>query len=241
MATRWMVAWAIGIGALGLCAMAWGAAAATQPASRPSTQPVSTKPLLWEASDEEYAVYSALLKYLYVEHKQTSLTGDGNRIGGIGPVITQVVLAERTIDRRLFEGMVPEAKDEILSDMGPPFVPDELAVRAKDAAAAYDQANLRPAKLDAKRIRVEGLEIILFQQESYRDPEQPVTRRVYQNYPKCQGITLISRVGFSKDGTKAIVEDATMRAFLYGHGMFYLLEKTKDGWRVVGAKMTWIS
>lgn len=56
-----------------------------EPQTRPSADVIV--PVLYDAVPEEYRVYAALLEQLYVQNKDTALTGDGNRIGGRGPVI----------------------------------------------------------------------------------------------------------------------------------------------------------
>ncbi len=83
----------------------------------------------------------------------------------------------------------------------------------------------------------------MISQDNYWFPIQPAHTKpyIYGKYPRSQGVTLFSRVGFSKDGTMAVVTEGTMRAVLYGSGTVYLLKKEKGAWKIVKGEMTWIS
>ena len=108
-------------------------------------------------------------------------------------------------------------------------------------ADAFRQANLRPARLDPCMLRAEGLEFHVVAQDQYRSPILPDAAGIYSRYPRSQGVTLLSRVGFSRDRTLAVVLDGTMRAPLYGHGFVYLLRKVKGEWRIIEMEEKWRS
>lgn len=217
--------------------------AAATPATQPATRPAG--PRVWRCEDEEYIVFNALLKHLFVDHRETALTGDGGRIGGVGPVVDQVVLSARTLDLRLFQGAahVAEEADELVEEGSDLDAPRLLKGCPEELCKAYRNINLKPAVLDGARLKVKGLEVILLEQDEYRWPEQPARSdsRVYDKYPRCQGVTLLSRVAISADGTMAAVSASTNRAFLFGYGYIYLLRKEPNGWKVVAEKLTWIS
>ncbi|MFZ1702356.1 MAG: hypothetical protein WBO10_06160 [Pyrinomonadaceae bacterium] len=63
----------------------------------------------------------------------------------------------------------------------------------------------------------------------------------YQKYPKSQGITTISRVGFNKERTKALVYMGTQSDWLAGAGYLIILQKDANEWKIVDKRMTWIS
>jgi hypothetical protein len=196
-----------------------------------------------EPTEREYAVYTALLKTLYVDITQTALTGDGNRIGGVGPVVTQIVLADQTLDMRAISiGEWNEVDEEIC---GPELISIARTLKGCDheLAEAFAEANRHPARLEQQRLSVKGLEIVLIQQPGYAWPSQPEHTKpyIYSRYPRCQGVSLLSRVGFSKDGRRAVVYLQTCRAMLYGRGWVFLLKKSGGAWNMVDGQLKWIS
>lgn len=228
---RWLIG--IGLAAAVLCSVsALGGA--------PATQPSKDRPILGTMEDREYEVICAVLKATYMDGRVTALTGEGGRIGGVGPRIDQVVIAKRTIDKRLFEGTVPEEEDEFIDEGGELDAailrqcPPELAKR-------FAEHNRRPAALTAEKLKVEGLQVALLRQDAYAFPEMPDLREVYRRFPRAQGITLYSRAAISDDGGLAVVAESTMRAPLYGHGALILLKKEGAGWKIVERRRTWVS
>ena len=212
----------------------------TRPQLHPSAGPPSPQPVLGEATVEEYNIFETILRHEFVEGKWTALTGDGNRIGGIGPVVNQIVLADRTIDTRLLPGDPSETDDdfEICSSR---WLDYTSLIKECDALRPdLRRGNRLPARIRKERFHVPELQIIAVPLPHYNEMP-PIPYDTYDKYPRSQGYTILSRPGFSKDHSRATVVTGTMRAGLYGHGMIYLLKKTANGWKVVDKKMTWIS
>jgi hypothetical protein len=213
----------------------------------PSAAAIGTGPgptILADPLPEEDRVYAALLECLYVQNKATALTGDGNRIGGgRGPVIDQVVLADRTIDLRLFPDLPDTADDQKMIEDSKMDAPELLKGCTAELLGAFRQANRKPARLVAKNVKAAGLEVISIALDEGRYmPMPPVPDALlYQRYPRCQGITILSRVGFSGSGDTAVILTGTMRATLFGHGSVFLLEKKGDRWRIVEEALVWLS
>jgi hypothetical protein len=63
----------------------------------------------------------------------------------------------------------------------------------------------------------------------------------YSRYPDSPGITTLSRVGFNRDGTEALVYMGTQLHYLAGTGNLLRLEKTDGVWKVMEEIMLWIS
>jgi hypothetical protein len=195
----------------------------------PATQAVRPGPRVWTCADDKYEVFAAVLRHRYILNKDRRT------------VIDQVVLGRRTIDCRVFNGdpSVPEAEDEFLGQyvLGSPSqsrrAPPELD-------ETFARVNRRPAEIDPARLRVEGLEVFIIEQGWYNWPERPDHRGTYASYPRSHGISLFSRVAFSKDGRFAAVSLSTMEG-QFGYGTIFLLRRGESGWRVEESQLVWIT
>jgi len=221
----------------------WAALGCMQADSNPTRRTTIPGGLQQQPTDREYAVYAALLKTLYVDITQTALTGDGNRIGGIGPVVTQIVLADQTLDIRVIPTGEGDEVDKGICGAELISIAQTLKGCNHNLAEAFAEANRHPASLQQQHISVESLKIILIQQRSYAWPMQPEYTKpyVYSRYPRCQGVSLLSRVGFSQDGNRAVVYLQTCRAMLYGRGWVFLLERSGETWNVREGELKWMS
>lgn len=63
----------------------------------------------------------------------------------------------------------------------------------------------------------------------------------YARYPGSQGIMGLSRVGFSADGTQALLYLGNQWHWLAGRGYVWLLSRVGGGWVVERGVMIWIS
>jgi hypothetical protein len=217
------------------CALA-GAVAPRSPAVQPSTRPISEKPLLWAASDDEYAVYAAVLKYGFIERKEPVSDRAIDGTSATQPTAISIMIADRTIDVRLTEGLAPEKEEVFAPEGGDLFVPKKVAALAPEAASGFEQANRRPAKLEASRLRVDGLEIELATALGfYRVP------RLESDRYGPHGLRQFTRVSFSKSGDQAIVSQSVRWSTTYAYGTIYVLERKKDGWHVILAERTFIT
>jgi hypothetical protein len=66
-------------------------------------------------------------------------------------------------------------------------------------------------------------------------------KKLGEKYPNSQGLTTLSRVGFNKEKTRAVVYLGHSFACLGGAGHLVILEKQYDGWKIVNSTMLWIS
>ena len=65
--------------------------------------------------------------------------------------------------------------------------------------------------------------------------------RFYSVYPKATGVIECSRIGFSVDGTQALVYIGRVSHLLAGKGHVVLLERSSGNWRVRRVEGTWMS
>lgn len=68
-----------------------------------------------------------------------------------------------------------------------------------------------------------------------------VWKHLHGRYPDGGGWLMLSPVGFSEDGTQAVVHVAHVQGYLCGRGHYHLLEKHGEVWRVARRAGTWIS
>ena len=65
--------------------------------------------------------------------------------------------------------------------------------------------------------------------------------RFYRKYPKSAGHIQLSRPGFNKDKTLALVYIGNQRNWLAGTGEYIVLEKIDGAWKIKNREMIWIS
>jgi hypothetical protein len=74
-----------------------------------------------------------------------------------------------------------------------------------------------------------------------RDEGDEAWHRYYEKFPGSEGVIDFSPIGFSEGGTQAFVHVSRFFGFLAANGMAFLLEKTEQGWTIVGETTTWVS
>ena len=94
--------------------------------------------------------------------------------------------------------------------------------------------NLNP---DARAYRWLSLRVpIVYRRPPARETEWPDFMRID---PDRVGILRLSRVGFSDDGTQALVAVGRYYAWGWSEGMYYLLERSGSTWRIVDEAIMW--
>lgn len=121
----------------------------------------------------------------------------------------------------------------------------------KDTLADYDEKRKLPVHLESKfltgipvvliseaeRNRIFGINQEGEKQTAARDGMQELRRL----YPNSQGFMSLSRVGFNKDATQAIVYLGNVCGGLCGSGQFFLLAKDNGKWKIKLSSMAWVS
>lgn len=96
----------------------------------------------------------------------------------------------------------------------------------------------RGLKLKSKLVLLEFAEIGKF---FFRVNCEDGWKKFYKRYPKSNGNMGLSKVGFDKERTHAVVHYGNQRQCLDGEGYLFVLEKSQIGWEVVYKQSTWVS
>lgn len=217
-----------------------GCDAAKSPTTRAAPAPPAR---VWNRADEEYAVYNAILKYTFMDGGHGRLPDEAND-NQEHPLT--LLVCDRTVDVRLF-GDRPDLSEEEqreIADEGDYLdAPATLKNCPKELQMDYRTINLKPTPLDGSRLVMKGMQLMLVRQESYSFPQVPGNSfaACCERYPRLQGITLLTRVGFSKDGHYAVVTHATAQGNTFSWAYVYMLRNDGDGWKVVESHRTWIT
>jgi hypothetical protein len=178
---------------------------------------VQTRPCQGEDKDEEYKVYSALLKATHQADKPKTL----------------VII--RTTSRN--ELVLPGSDDQkdILNSLSP-LIEETLKNYNSQNSAEMELANkfgftAKVALVDEKEIN-----------EIFRQPGlQDSWKTFYQKYPDSGGFIKLSRVGFDVNASQALVYVSHYCGGLCASGTYYLLTKEKGEWKVKKENLIWVS
>lgn len=99
-----------------------------------------------------------------------------------------------------------------------------------------------PLRLSGDSFNVD-VKCIVMSQEEERElfGDSRGWERFYEKYPASSGLTRLSRVGFNRRMTEALVYAGNQSGGLSGLGVFYLVTKENKVWRVSGELPVWIS
>lgn len=127
-----------------------------------------------------------------------------------------------------------------------PFVPDWDRLRERlpdleaETIAGYSARNARSSPL--RQFLDLPMEARLLTEDEWKAIlDQGGWDAFYARFPGAPGLTELSRVGFNRERTQALIYMGTMSHYLAGAGFFYLLEKEGDSWKVKDQVMVWIS
>ncbi len=164
---------------------------------------------------EEYAVYDELIS-------------DWNKAADIRQIVIKKFTNGEDSNNKIYDG-------------------DYFAVRGVENETVKDftEKNKRKSYQLQKNLFEKSSKIILISDlEVSRIFEKECTKgwdKFYEKFPKSQGITTVSRVGFNKNKTKALVYSGTQSLCLDGSGFFVILEKKNHEWIILKREMMWIS
>jgi hypothetical protein len=136
-----------------------------------------------------------------------------------------LVIEERTDLHLLHLGSSYDAFVESLLEEASDTVPEELirdfgAKNRRSRAVSPELTRLLPAQLMS---REEGGAI-------FSEDADANWQHFYEAYPDSAGLLTISRVGLSRDRTRALFYLGQVRGSLDGHGQLHVLEKEGDEW-----------
>lgn len=172
-------------------------------------------PPLVDRQAEEYAVYSGLIDSFQSQPGLDLLLVANQTI----PTVSQ----DRQLDER-----------EFIKD----FLPDTTSKETLDDYKLYDRQPLNIAN----RLAINRQYILISNQEARSYFENSNTRlRLREKYPTSSGrIMMLSRVGFNRGMSEALVYAGAYCGGDCGGGGYYLLRKEDGVWRVKEKKL-WIS
>ncbi len=178
-----------------------------------------------EITDEEYAVYSALIDSMFTGGRVTFDTKDQVKL---------LVIKDVTVDSSLRASHMEEQNWKELKLVFPMLLQTALAdfaAKNKELQPLKDKFNI---KLKRTLIKKDELEQIFSESGNGWNG-------FYNKFPDSGGYIGVSRVGFDVRKKQALVyfEHNCYRLCASGH--FVLLKMSEAGWKVVKRSMSWIS
>lgn len=166
---------------------------------------------------EEYQVWNDLLRF-------------NNAV----PVREIIVITDQTSSiERLFEYLGEKEKDKALA---------ELCLDEKTYQEILEDAQKKDS---AKLKRKFNLAKYFLLSEKKKDQIFKGSGNgwdyFYSKYPDSGGITSFSRVGFNLKKDKALVFVGHQAHYMAGAGLYYLLSKENNVWKIKGRRLIWIS
>ena len=167
-------------------------------------------------NEDEYAVFTALLREKGYDKQGTQLvledTARWDDLSG----------ADEAYIERLIG---PSLLKETLAD---------FAIKNESSAALTDKFQLKAAVILVSKDDVKAI---------FRPyvPLDEAWKVFHAKYPKASSIVNLSRVGFNKEKTQALVYYSYVCGGLCGQGQYLLLTKKDDKWVIEKEVMAWIS
>jgi hypothetical protein len=173
---------------------------------------------------EEYAVYSALIKGMYIEDA-VKLLVIYRDISGCVPSTNdeKVESMRRSMEEHAIKNL-PELMQDTL---------DNYRVKGKECHTLRKQFNI-PVKY--LLVTDKDIEPLFPKGEVDR-----VWRRFYNKYPKSSGIISLSNIGLNGEMTQALVYTGRSCGGLCGAGYYVMLTKEDGFWSIKSKINTWVS
>jgi len=165
--------------------------------------------------DLDYRIYSLVLEELFPETEN--------------PVVTQATSAfSASLGReylQAFKEVYPEMDTTVFSDY----------ILVNDTVY-YLEDKFSVASKKVTLVSGEEIQYIFGKPEINQGWEE-----FYRRYPDSNGTISFSRIGYSKDKTRAMVELGNMYASLGGEGRMIFLKFENNQWKITEAIPTWVS
>lgn len=169
---------------------------------------------------DEYSVYSDLLKEEFIGKRTKQIVIKKE-------TAVQNFSANEKIPTEGLQGSLSSLKKETAED---------FLLRNKQSAKLTDKFKLKV------KINLVGEEIDKIFIENNRNGSTENGWMIFhKRYPTADGIITLSRVGFNKEKTQALIFVAFGCGWLCGEGNYILLEKQEEEWKVKSKLINWVS
>jgi hypothetical protein len=192
----------------------FGLGVSAQTTVESAAQAQNTKAVVSPISEEEYKVYHEVLekeKGMLVIRIETSMDEDSKNV--------------KLLEQRGFTFFLKQLESETLRDFLAKNEKSEMLEKKFSRDLNYTLVSTADLK----------------QKFAYQSNGRMDWESFRGKYPKAENLYTVSRIGFSRDGTQALVFVTNWCNSLCGEGNYYVLKKENSEWRIVDKLMTWIS
>jgi chaperonin GroEL (HSP60 family) len=187
-------------------------------------QKIKTQNQQIEISNEEYAVYSAVINKMFAGDKVTFDTQSQIKLLVIRDHTIKYALHVGRQDWQYLEKRLPEESQEIFND---------FLVKVKEQKQLKDNF-----KIELKRTLIKKDET----EQMFKEKEkEKVWERFYKSFPNSGGYIGLSRIGFDTKKKHAVVYMEHRCHELCASGHLLLLKKTEEGWTVLEEFGGWMA
>ncbi|MBO0860756.1 MAG: hypothetical protein J2P21_20185 [Chloracidobacterium sp.] len=173
-------------------------------------------------SNEEYAVYSAVIRNMFAGDRVTFDTQ---------AKVKMLVIEDRTVSES-FNAAAGENETERLKQIFSPTIPQEII---DDFVAKNAKSCQLTNSLDIK------LKYTIIPKEKIKPITGLPSDEFYKQFPDSGGYIALSRVGLNANGDQALAYMQHVCGGLCGSGHYLLLAKNNGGWVVQESFRAWIS
>jgi hypothetical protein len=190
---------------------------APQPSASRAPRPAART----DATEEEFAVYAAAIEKLFAGGE---VTFDGHS------KVTLLVIKYNTVADRFSPNILDNRE----------YVKQELPSLSEVTVNDYREKNREPSQLkDSFNLKIKH--VLVSQEEIEQAFKDGGWKGFYRKYPESGGYIGFSRVGFNPGMTQALVYFEHSCDLLCGSGLYVLLSKDSEGWKVINISRSWIS
>jgi hypothetical protein len=180
-----------------------------------STKATSQGSIRFESEREEASVYKSVIEAMYLR--------DG---------INLIVVKDHTVPGNFANGRLTDQLQRALRELRVSSQGADTDFLRKNGEQ-HPLTNLPRLSVHLKRISQSEATIIF---QAGRGWEE-----FYQKYPGSQGVLELSRPGFNREATQALVYVANQGSWKGGAGYFVLLTKENGSWKVEKRYTSWVS
>ena len=176
-----------------------------------------------EVPSEDYAVYGAVIEKLFAGNKVTFDTQSPVKL---------LVIRNRTLAES--HPLLKNQEDRW------EYTINQLSPISQDTIASYKSQN-KESRLLKDSFNLKIRHVLVEDDSLNRTLKEGRWEEFYGQYPDSGGFISFSHVGFNSEMNQALVYFEHWCQRLCGSGIYVLLDKDKDGWKVTKLHRAWIS